>query len=68
MSETHSLLEPECDDYVSPESKAETPDEDQGKAETRNYRSPDWFSRMPRELAEQALSRYIICQYMLLLA
>jgi len=48
------------------EAKEKTRDDYQDKAETGKRSSPKWLNLMPRELADQAITRNIIYHYMLL--
>lgn len=67
MDEIYALHEPDYNDYEVPESRENERDDIQDKAETRKYISLGWDGLIPRELADQAITRSIICQYMMLL-
>ena len=63
MGERYALHEADYNDYEVPESRENERDDVQDKTEIRKYISLWWYSLMPRELADQAITRSIICQY-----
>jgi hypothetical protein len=68
MGEIYVMQEPDRGDCKASETQEETRDDFQRKDETNKSFEPEWFSLMPREVADQAITRGIICQYMLVLA
>ena len=66
MGKTYALQELNHGDCIALEAKEKTREDYQYKAETGKRSSPEWFNLMPRELADQAITRNIIFHYMLL--